>query len=767
MNIKSVQLLSTLACYVPVAFSATFSNQIINSSLTVNNGDAITSSNVENYGTLTLDGAAKSSYIAVFSGGTFNVNAGATDNNSVIHAGARQNISGLALLTEVRSGNQFVLKGGTASNTFLTGHGFQSVEGTAQNSFLTGNSQINVHDGGIAENTKLFNQSQFFITPGGVANHSHLYEDSSLLLLGGVAQDTNLFQNANINVLGGTVTNTRLYDSGKMTIYDGVAENTSLHYSSSLSLDGGTVDGIQVWGGTYFANAGETKGNHDIIKGAMYLTEKTKSDHAAIRINNEGTLHLKKDSTDHIFSVNRLNLNDGKVYFSHSPQKSMTGWNTLHVNTLSGHGNFYMQTNVSALKGDSIFISGNASGTFRLHLEDTGTSPLTDDSLVMVQMKRGDAVFSLGNDGGMVDLGTWQYTLKEVAAGTWALTSDVSPVPPNKPVPEPEAKPESSPEPERDPIMIPLPQPENSPRRITPSTAAVLNMAAVEPLVFDAELNSVRERLDGKSAVQNGTVWSTIINTRKDVVTSDGADFQQTLSGITLGFDRLSERVDSALTTGVFLNFSHSDIGFHRGGKGDVSSYSLGLYTSWQHSNGVYIDGIAKLNRFENEINGRMSSGGAAKGHYSVYGAGAHLESGLRLSEGRWGATPYLAVTGFVADNYHYSLSNGMQAKADNTTMMRAEAGLKTDYRMTLQNGMTLQPWLKASVNQEFADNNRVSVNDDGQFVNDLSGTRGVYQAGIRASFTDNVSGNLSASYSNGAGVESPWQAAVGVSVSF
>ncbi len=39
----------------------------------------------------------------------------------------------------------------------------------------------------------------------------------------------------------------------------------------------------------------------------------------------------------------------------------------------------------------------------------------------------------------------------------------------------------------------PTPVPE---KRITPSTAAVLNMAATLPLVFDAELNSIRERLN-------------------------------------------------------------------------------------------------------------------------------------------------------------------------------------------------------------------------------------------------------------------------------
>ncbi|WP_176690788.1 autotransporter outer membrane beta-barrel domain-containing protein, partial [Escherichia coli] len=51
------------------------------------------------------------------------------------------------------------------------------------------------------------------------------------------------------------------------------------------------------------------------------------------------------------------------------------------------------------------------------------------------------------------------------------------------------------------------------------------------------------------------------------------------------------------------------------------------------------------------------------------------------------------------------------------------------------------EPWLKAAVRKEFVDDNRVKVNNDGNFVNDLSGRRGIYQAGIKASFSSTLSG--------------------------
>ncbi|MGS5365402.1 autotransporter outer membrane beta-barrel domain-containing protein, partial [Escherichia coli] len=44
---------------------------------------------------------------------------------------------------------------------------------------------------------------------------------------------------------------------------------------------------------------------------------------------------------------------------------------------------------------------------------------------------------------------------------------------------------------------------------------------------------------------------------------------------------------------------------------------------------------------------------------------------------------------------------------------------------------------------------------------------RGIYQAGIKASFSSTLSGHFGVGYSHGAGVESPWNAVAGVNWSF
>lgn len=68
---------------------------------------------------------------------------------------------------------------------------------------------------------------------------------------------------------------------------------------------------------------------------------------------------------------------------------------------------------------------------------------------------------------------------------------------------------------------------------------------------------------------------------------------------------------------------------------------------------------------------------------------------------------------------------------------------------------------------KEFVDDNWVKVNSDGNFVNDLSGRRGIYRAGIKASFSSTLSGHLGVEYNRGAGVESPWNAVAGVNWPF
>ncbi|WP_137594326.1 autotransporter outer membrane beta-barrel domain-containing protein, partial [Escherichia coli] len=98
----------------------------------------------------------------------------------------------------------------------------------------------------------------------------------------------------------------------------------------------------------------------------------------------------------------------------------------------------------------------------------------------------------------------------------------------------------------------------------------------------------------------------------------------------------------------------------------------------------------------------------------------------------------------------YYHLSNGMESKSVDTRSIYRELGATLSYNMRLGNGMEIEPCLKAAVRKEFVDDNRVKVNSDGNFVNDLSGRRGIYQAGIKASFSSTLSGHFGVGYSHG-----------------
>ncbi|EFG1229283.1 autotransporter outer membrane beta-barrel domain-containing protein, partial [Escherichia albertii] len=391
-------------------------------------------------------------------------------------------------------------------------------------------------------------------------------------------------------------------------------------------------------------------------------------------------------------------------------------------------------------------------------------SPKTGDPLMLVTTGGGDAAFTLGNTGGLVDLGTYEYALKSDGNHNWSLTSDLNPDP--KPDPDPKPNPDPKPDPDPDPKPDPTPVPHE--KRITPSTAAVLNMAATLPLVFDAELDSVRERLNLMRATgYSNNVWGTTYTTRNNVTTDAGAGFEQTLTGMTLGMDNRYAITEGVATLGVFVGYSHSKVAYDRGGHGNVDSYALGGYAAWEHESGFYLDSIVKLNRFESTVAGRMSGGESVNGSFNSNGFGGHVETGIRFTDGNWNLTPYVSLSGLTADNPEYRLSNGMEAKPGDSRSVYRELGATLSYTMRLRNGVEVEPWLKAAARKEFIDDNRVKVNNDGDFVNDLSGKRGVYQAGIKASFSNTLSGHLGISYGNGAGVESPWNAVAGMSWSF
>ncbi|EGI4641032.1 pertactin-like passenger domain-containing protein, partial [Escherichia coli] len=504
-----------------------------------------------------------------------------TANNTKINPGGEQHIKefGISSNTEINGGYQYIEMNGTAEYSVLN-DGYQIVQmGGAANQTTLNNGVLQVYgaandptikggrlivekdgitvlaaiekggllevkEGGLAiavdqkaggklivstnalEVSGTNSKGQFSIKDG-VSKNYELDDGSGLIVMEDTqAIDTILDEHATMQSLGkdtGTrVQANAVYDLGRSD------QNGSITYSSKAISENMVINNgrANVWAGT-MVNV-SVRGNDGILEvmkpqinyaPAMLVGKVVVSEGASFRThgavdtskadvsleNSVWTIIADITTTNQNTLLNLANLamSDANVIMMDEPvtRSSVTAsaenFITLTTNTLSGNGNFYMRTDMANHQSDQLNVTGQATGDFKIFVTDTGASPAAGDSLTLVTTGGGDAAFTLGNAGGVVDIGTYEYTLLDNGNHSWSLAENRA--------------------------------------QITPSTTDVLNMAAAQPLVFDAELDTVRERLGSVKGVSYDTaMWSSAINTRNNVTTDAGAGFEQTLTGLTL-----------------------------------------------------------------------------------------------------------------------------------------------------------------------------------------------------------------------------------------
>uniref|UniRef100_UPI003C7BA7B1 autotransporter outer membrane beta-barrel domain-containing protein n=2 Tax=Pseudomonas TaxID=286 RepID=UPI003C7BA7B1 len=230
----------------------------------------------------------------------------------------------------------------------------------------------------------------------------------------------------------------------------------------------------------------------------------------------------------------------------------------------------------------------------------------------------------------------------------------------------------------------------------------------------------------------------------------------------TLGAD--TPLADSQWMVGVMAGHSSSDLNLKRGTSGNVKSYYLGAYATWlEEESGLYFDAVAKVNRFQNESKVGLSDGTSSKGKYNNTGGGLSAEFGrnIKLDDGFF-VEPYAQVSTVVIQGANYNLDNGLQAKGERTRSIMAKAGATVGRDIQLDSGSVVQPYLRAAMVHEFANNNKVSVNNN-VFNNDLSGSRAEFGAGVAVKLSQNLQLHADLEHSSGGKVEQPWGANVGV----
>ncbi|MCF5735549.1 autotransporter outer membrane beta-barrel domain-containing protein [Pseudomonas syringae] len=421
-------------------------------------------------------------------------------------------------------------------------------------------------------------------------------------------------------------------------------------------------------------------------------------------------------------AVRSLSLQGGRVSFAGE------GFHTLSLNELSGAGTFGLRVDLDNGFGDLIDVNGQASGQFGLRVRNTGEEIVSADMapLKVVHTEGGDAQFSLL--GGRVDLGAYSYLLEQQGNDWFIVGKD---------------------------------------KVISPSTQSALALYSAAPAIWMSELSTLRSRMGEVRASGRAGGWMRAYGNRLNATTSDGVDYRQKQSGLSLGADAPVEVSNGQLVVGVLGGYSTSGIDLSRGTTGKVDSYYAGAYATWLLDEGYYVDGVLKLNRFRNKADVAMSDASKAKGDYTNNGVGGWVEFGrhIKLADDYF-LEPFAQLSSVVVQGQELRLDNGMKAKNDQTQSLLGKVGTSLGRSVALKDGGVLQPYVRVAVAQEFSRRNEVKANDV-KFDNSLFGSRGELGAGVSVSLSERLKLHADFDYMKGRHIEQPWGANVGLRLAF
>ncbi|WP_421556108.1 autotransporter outer membrane beta-barrel domain-containing protein [Pseudomonas kitaguniensis] len=419
--------------------------------------------------------------------------------------------------------------------------------------------------------------------------------------------------------------------------------------------------------------------------------------------------------------VSVLNMTGGTVTLG-----AADAFYQLNLNTLAGDGTFVMGADFAQGKADFINVTGEATGHHGVLLSASGAEPVNPDQIRVVHTGGGDAQFSLVN--GPVDAGAFAYDLKKEGTD-WYL--------------DPETRVRS---------------------RSTRVVTALFNTA---PTVMYGEEASLRARM-GELRFEPGQagLWIRGFGNKYNVSENSGTAYTQNQRGFSIGADM--PLADSQWLVGVMAGHSTSDLNLARGSSGTIKSYFVGAYATWMdQESGFYFDAVAKANRFQNEAKVALSDNNTTKGNYNNVGGGLSAEFGrnIKLDDG-WYVEPYARVSTIVVQGGTYSLKNGLQVEGERTRSRVGEAGATVGRDIQLDSGAIVQPYLRAALVHEFANNNKVSVNNQ-TFNNDLSGSRAKFGAGLAVKLSQNLQMHADLETSTSDKIDQVLGANVGVRYSF
>lgn len=457
-------------------------------------------------------------------------------------------------------------------------------------------------------------------------------------------------------------------------------------------------------------------------------------------------------------NLTKLALDDAHVYVGNtqgqweagpgfSPSKALLSATDapakLKIGTLSGSGHFYLRTDMEKDISDSVHVTDGLSGNHALHVQASGAEPVKTQTASYLaraeqQVGAGAGVFSLKggrnvNGQEMIDIGLYNYTLKTSERNNgreWYLARV------GLPDPEDPSNPGGG-----DTSLSP-----------TGEAEAALSSLAGHYALWYGQQTDLRKRLgEIRYGAQTG-LWARGFADKARLDGFAGTSFTQNTYGGAIGYDKLvSEDETYMWMFGMQLRGARADqhVNGRWGGHGDLSSLGGGLYSTWAHADGWYVDAVGTIDWYTHKIRATMLDGTRVHDDRSSYGLGASLEAGRKFDFGYsndnrdyWFVEPQLQLSYFWIKGGDFTASNGMKIDQEDMDSLTGRAGVVLGKKFSLgsdpNDSRYVQPYIKAGVNHEFLGEQVVHINNT-RMDNNLAGTRVYYGAGIDWQATDSL----------------------------
>ncbi|MEM8026703.1 autotransporter outer membrane beta-barrel domain-containing protein [Morganella morganii] len=781
---------------------------------------------VEDNGSLSLGNDAKAYNTTVNAGGRMVVGTRGYAQAILIDGGyLEQSVTSTSNTKDVIvvNGGQHIIYGGTATNSHIGSGSYQMSSGNTIDTVLYDGAVQQIYAGkdGVTDRNTIVNHGALQFVTHGNTEDTRVYGTQIITGVDGEWENGEWTSDGSFRIDDQTAKNATIYAGGVQRIQTGEAIDTRVYGQQIVSgKKGGWTGGQWVeqdaWIGKdqvatgsvihqggeqiveYYADAVGTlvNGGTQLVKEFGHIQDTTVENGGSsfiaygaystgdLNVNDGsvtmegGSLHSWTGALDGKGAyVTRLNLagdnafmylkhndttseseatietlaNNGTVVFGSSDGTDAGKYSRLQISDLTGSGTFVMNTNINGGTGDFLNISNSISGEFNVRVMDSGQELKSRGGVNPHHL-----IFANGSDSnsfalvnGSVDLGAYKYYLvqgDEQDSDNWYLSPKA-----NEPAPNPD--PEPGPDPD--------PKPE-----ISESGKNAIAMANVTPTIWNSELSTLRTRLgdlrDNQTA-QDG-VWGKYIGSRNRISTSN-VGYTQDMNGLMLGGDHAIALENGRLLVGGMFSYTHSELDA-RTSDGKVDSLGLGVYTTWMHNSGYYVDGVLKANHFRTK-NSAQFNDGKTTAKDNTNGIGFSVEGGKHITAGSYFIEPYVLGSYFRGEKTAYRFSSDMKVKADAAESVKGEIGTTFGKTFVTESGGLIKPYARLAVSHEFKKNNDVVINDTESFSNDMSGTVGKYGVGLTAQMNNQWSAYAEFNYAKGSHVETPYSGNLGIRYSF